>query len=105
MVQQRAAYATAPAEDVLYCPMPEDLKNVGQLAVRPESLAGLRIGFLGNLKPNCDVLLHATEDQVLKLGAAGTLYREKESCSLGAAPEILDEIAAVCQAAVVALGD
>jgi hypothetical protein len=91
--------------DALYCPVPKELENANPLAVRRESLAGLRIGFLGNLKPNCDILLHSSEEQVIRLGAAETLYREKESCSLGAPESILDEIAATCQAAVVALGD
>ena len=89
----------------LYYPIPTgDALNL-QLAKRPASIKGLKVGFLGNLKPNCDVLLHTTEGEVMKLGAAGTLYREKTSCSLGAPAEIFDEIAANCQAAVVALGD
>lgn len=89
----------------IMCPVPpEDFGGV-KLASRIGSLAGARVGFLGNLKPNCDVLLHTTEQEVMKLGAAGTLFREKASCSLGAGSEILDEIAANCKAAVVALGD
>jgi len=95
---------TAPP-GALMCPVPvEDLSGI-TLAQRGGSLQGLRIGFLGNLKPNCDVLLHTTEDEVMKLGAAGTLFREKTSCSLGASEDILNEIASTCQAAVVALGD
>ena len=89
----------------LMCPVPvEDFSGI-KLARRVPSLEGMRVGFLGNLKPNCDVLLHTTEDEVMKLGAAGTLFREKASCSLGATEEILNEIASSCQAAVVALGD
>jgi len=95
----------APPPDALYCPVPvRDLSAI-RLAQRVGTLKGLRIGFLGNLKPNCDVLLHTTEEEVMKLGAAGTLFREKASCSLGATTELLDEIASTCQAAVVALGD
>jgi hypothetical protein len=93
------------AGQTLYCPVPSGEAASVQLARRVASLEGLKIGFLGNLKPNCDVLLHTTESEVMKLGAAATYYREKESCSLGAATEILDNIAAQCQAAVVALGD
>lgn len=76
------------------------------LARRLDSLVGKRIGFLGNLKPNCDVLLHTTEDLLLtRERIAGTLYREKSSCSSGAPVPMLDEIGAQCDAAVVALGD
>jgi len=89
----------------LMCPVPEDNLGGITLAQRVGDLKGLRIGFLGNLKPNCDVLLHTTEEEVMKLGASGTLFREKASCSLGAAEDILNEIASTCQAAVVALGD
>ena len=89
----------------LYYPIPTgDALNL-QLAKRPASIKGLTFGFLGNLKPNCDVLLHTAEAEMMKLGAAGTMYREKSSCSLGAPSAIFDEIAANCQAAVVALGD
>jgi hypothetical protein len=89
----------------IMCPVPpEDFGGV-KLATRIGSLAGIQVGFLGNLKPNCDVLLHTTEEEVLKLGATSTMFREKASCSLGAGAKILDEIAANCKAAVVALGD
>jgi hypothetical protein len=96
---------TAMDDGQIMCPVPpEDFGGV-QLAPRIGSLAGVRVGFLGNLKPNCDVLLHTTEEEVMKLDAAGTLFLEKASCSLGAGSKILDEIAANCKAAVVALGD
>lgn len=89
----------------VYCPVPDDQLASQALSPRVGSLKGLRIGFLGNLKPNCDVLLHTTEELVIQAGAEATLFREKESCSLGAPAEILSEIASRCHAAVVALGD
>jgi hypothetical protein len=77
-----------------------------QFARRLSSLRGKRIGFIGNLKPNCDVLLHTTEELLLeRQGVASTVYREKSSCSSGAPVAMLDEIGATCDAAVVALGD
>lgn len=100
-----ARRAALQQSEALFHPVPAGGRQGIRLAERPASLEGLKIGFLGNLKPNCDVLLHATEEQVLKLGASATIYREKASCSLGAATGILDEIASNCQAAVVALGD
>lgn len=105
MNMDRASAAALALSQTLYCPVPAGDTASVLLAKRAASLKGLKIGFLGNLKPNCDVLLHTTEEQVMKLGVAATLYREKDSCSLGAAEAILDEIAANCQAAVVALGD
>lgn len=76
------------------------------LARRLSSLSDSRVGFLGNLKPNCDVLLHTTEDILTsRYGVTETVYREKSSCSIGAPTEMLDELASRCDAAVVALGD
>ncbi len=104
-MNQPISPATLTAGGPLMCPVPLDNLGGIKLASRVGSLKGLRIGFLGNLKPNCDVLLHTTEEEVMKLGAASTFFIEKASCSLGAGDKILDEIAANCQAAVVALGD
>ncbi|MBM3346704.1 MAG: hypothetical protein FJY55_09465 [Betaproteobacteria bacterium] len=105
MNMDRAVAAALESSHTLYCPVPAGEAASHALANRPASIRGLKIGFLGNLKPNCDVLLHTTEGEVMKLGAASTLYREKSSCSLGAELNILDEIAARCNVAVVALGD
>lgn len=105
MNMDRDGATAVEQSQTLYCPVPKGETVSIQLAQRVASLKSLKIGFLGNLKPNCDVLLHTTEGEVMKLGAAATMYREKESCSLGAPDAIFDEIAANCQAAVVALGD
>ena len=105
MNMDRTSVTVLEKDQTLYYPIPTGDALSLQLAKRPAALEGLKIGFLGNLKPNCDVLLHTTEEQVMKLGAASTLFREKDSCSLGASAAILDEIVANCQVAVVALGD
>ncbi len=89
----------------LYVPVPNTSADSVQPAKRPASFKGLRVGFLGNLKSNCDVLMHAAEEQMLMLGAESTLYREKESASLGATAALLDELAANCEVAVVGLGN
>lgn len=87
-------------------PGPPDKLIRLHLARRLPSLHGKRIGFIGNLKPNCDVLLHTTEDILTaRHGVAETVYREKSSCSSGAPTDMLDEIGSSCDAAVVALGD
>ena len=97
-------HASMPA-DALLLPIPTGLTDATTLARRPASIKGLAVGFLGNLKPNCDVLLHTLEGKALEMGAKSTMFREKTSCSLGAGDALLDEIAAHCQVAVVALGD
>lgn len=91
-----AVYRPAPIEDLIRL----------KFAPRLSSLEGRRVGFIGNLKPNCDVLLHRTEELMLsEEGVAKTVYREKSSCSSGAPVDMLDEIGSTCDAAVVALGD
>ena len=90
----------------VYRPAPTD--NVVQLspARRLDTLERKRVGFLGNLKPNCDVLLHTTAELMKeRLGVAETVYREKSNCSVGAPISMLDEVASMSDAAVVALGD
>lgn len=89
----------------IYSPEPNRQSVPSRTARRVRSLDGVQVGFLGNLKPNADVLLHATERLVLQAGAQGTVYREKSSCSLGAPTAMLDDLALRCHAAVVALGD
>jgi hypothetical protein len=90
----------------VYRPAPRDDQIRLQFAPRLDSVRGRTIGFLGNLKPNCDVLLHTTEELLLtRQGIATTVYREKSSCSSGAPVDMLDELGSTCDAAVVALGD
>ncbi|MPZ79539.1 MAG: hypothetical protein GEV28_03715 [Actinophytocola sp.] len=90
----------------VFRPVPFDDQQQLQFARRLDTLRGKRVGFIGNLKPNCDVLLHTTEDLLgARQGIAGTVYREKASCSSGAPVAMLDEIGDTCDAAVVALGD
>ena len=105
MNMDRTSVTVLEQGQTLYYPIPTGDALSLQLAKRAGTLKGLKIGFLGNLKPNCDVLLHTTEEEVMKLGAASTFFIEKASCSLGAGASILDDIAATCQVAVVALGD
>lgn len=89
----------------LLSPVPVGLGAGDTLAPRPASFKDLNIGLLGNLKPNCDVLIKTLGDKLVSMGARTTLFREKTSCSLGAGDPLLDEIARNCQVAIVALGD
>ncbi len=96
--------ATLQAQSLL-SPVPHGLGPGDALAARPASFKDLNIGLLGNLKPNCDVLLKTLGDKLTSMGARSTLFREKTSCSLGAGDVLLGEIARNCQIAIVALGD
>ncbi len=105
MKTNQGSAATPAHGEALYSPVPGGSVSDVRMAKRPASLKGLKVGFLGNLKSNCDILLEATEAQLMDLGAGGSMYREKESASLGASAELLDELAANCQVAVVGLGN
>lgn len=95
----------ALSADAILAPAPAADGKVLPLAPRPASIKGIGVGFLGNLKPNCDVLLKTMQGHMESIGASHTIFREKGSCSLSAPEEIFDEIARTCKAAVVALGD
>ena len=51
----------------VFRPVPFDDTQLLQFAPRLDTLRGKRVGFIGNLKPNCDVLLHTTEDLLEQL--------------------------------------
>lgn len=89
----------------LYSPVPQKTGNAFTLSARHEDVAGLKFGFIGNRKPNADVLLNAVAEILTAHGAAHTFFREKENYSLPAATELLDELAATCQGAFVAIAD
>lgn len=89
----------------LYTPVPPDTQGAFRLSPRRDDVAGLNFGFIGNRKPNADVLLHAVGDILNARGAANLIYKEKENYSLPAATDLIDEIAASCQGAFVAIAD
>ena len=51
----------------LFIPVPGDEHGAVTRAPRLKTLAGVKIGLLGNLKPNCDVLLHTKGATVLSV--------------------------------------
>jgi len=66
--------------------------QIGRLAPRKPSLAGLTIGVLDNSKPNADVLLHRVAELLArKTGAAGVRAWRKPGASRPA--EMIDDIA------------
>lgn len=78
----------------------------GELAARPASLKGLRLGLLDNSKPNADVLLEAVLEELREeLEPAAVIRRRKPGAGVPGPPSLLEELAAECDAVVVAVGD
>ena len=77
-----------------------------EMAVRPIDLRGRAVGFLWNSKPNGDVLFHRLE-QLLRerYEIPAALYRRKPTASIPAGPQVIEELAASVEVAVVGLGD
>ena len=76
------------------------------MAVRPADLRGKAIGFLWNSKPNGDVLFQRLEQLLReKYEIPAALYRRKPTASIPAEPQVVEEMAATVQVAVVGLGD
>lgn len=76
------------------------------LAPRVKQLAGLRLALLDNTKWNANKLLRGTRDQLAKRhGFAAVNYYRKQSFSLNAAPELIEEIAARNDIVLTAIAD
>jgi hypothetical protein len=76
------------------------------LAPRVRKLAGLRLGLLDNTKWNANKLLRGVRDQLAQRhGFAAVNYYRKQSFSLNAAPELVDEIAAHNDIVLTAIAD
>jgi hypothetical protein len=75
-------------------------------APRAKSLKGLRLGILDNTKWNANKLLRGLRDRLAEQhGFNAVNYYRKESFSLSAAPELIDEIAANNDIVVTAIAD
>ncbi len=76
------------------------------LALRPENLRGKTLGFLWNSKPNGNVLFGRLEDLLReKYEISGVMYRRKPTSSAPATEQVIDELAAAVDMAVVGLAD
>jgi hypothetical protein len=76
------------------------------LADRPESLSGLRLGLLANIKRNAEPFLAEVGHLLVKRhGVAGVLARKKPDITDTAPEEILDDLRAGCDIVVVGVGD
>ena len=76
------------------------------LAARPASLAGKRLGVLGNTKWNGNRLLRKTAARLdAEFGFAAVNYYRKESFSKAADPALIAAIAAENDIVLTAIGD
>ena len=76
------------------------------LAPRAKSLEGLRLALLDNTKWNANKLLRGVRDRLAeKHRFAAVNYYRKESFSLIARPELIDEIAANNDLVLTAIAD
>ena len=76
------------------------------LAPRVRALAGMRLALLDNTKWNANKLLRGVRDRLTqKHGFAAVNYYRKQSFSLHAASELVDEIAAHNDVVLTAIAD
>ena len=77
-----------------------------EIAARIRSLDGLRLGILDNTKWNANKLLRGVRERLAqKHGFSTVNYYRKQSFSLNAAPELIDEIAANNDIVLTAIAD
>lgn len=86
-------------------PTAQPVGLAAELAPRPASLKGKRLGLVDNTKPNAHELL----EEVLALVAdeldPSEVVRVRVPATLPASDELLDEIASSCDLVIQAVGD
>lgn len=98
---------TLPNGEVVYDPTGRVDAAERDLAPRPSSLRGLRVGVLDNSKWNAAALLRKTVEQLEESDGpfAGVTFVRKHSFSSNAAPELLQELADSSDFVLTAIGD
>jgi hypothetical protein len=87
-------------------PIGSSAVSAGTLVGRPRSLEGVTIALLDNSKPNASVLLERVGGLLAARGGARAVRAwGKPGASTGAAPAVLDEIAATARVALTASAD
>ena len=77
----------------------------GPLAARPETLTGLKLGLLDNVKVNAGAFLDRIEERLRQdFEVAGVVRRTKPTASRGMPPDILAAMSE-CHVVVNAFGD
>lgn len=86
-------------------PVPER-KLTMNMAPRLSSLEGKTIGTLWDNKPHADEFLRLVADKLAERhGIARVIHRQKTYIGSLAPKEVLDELAATCDAVIVGVGD
>lgn len=87
-------------------PTVEPVAERAERVQRPASLAGLRVGFLDNSKPNSDTFLRVIDELLReRYGIAASLHRRKPTASRVVPPETLAEMVRECDVVIPAVGD
>ncbi len=76
-----------------------------RLSPRPESFAGLVVGYLDNGKPNSDRLLDLVAARLVNEGVSSAVRARKDSIERLAEPEIIDDLVARCDVVITGVGD
>ena len=77
-----------------------------EMAIRRDGVGGVRLGFLWNSKPNGDVLFGRLEDLLReKYEVSEAIYRRKPTSSAPATQQVIEELAASVDVAIVGLAD
>ena len=83
---------------------PEDAPGTARAALA--GLAGKVVGFIDNAKPNFGVLAGDLGELLKsKYGVKQVITRRKRSASVPANPEVIDELASVCDVVITGSGD
>lgn len=91
---------------VVLDPIAEVRDVAARLRERPATLDGKRLGLLDNTKANASELLRAVEARLRsRFRLDAVLHKAKPLAAVGADPAVLDELAARCDVAIVAIGD
>ena len=87
-------------------PPPEDATPAVEFAPRPQSVGGLRIGFLDNTKPNSNRYLRLLADTLQeRFGLGAAIHRRKRDSSSPAAETLLLGLVDECDMVVNAVPD
>lgn len=90
----------------VFDPTVEPVAQPAQRAERPSSLAGLRVGFLDNSKPNSDTFLRIIDELLReRYGIATSMHRRKPTASRVVSDETLIEMIRECDVVIPAVGD
>ncbi len=77
-----------------------------EMAARQAGVGGMTLGFLWNSKPNGDVLFNRLEELLReKYEVSGAIYRRKPTSSAPATEQVIEELAATVDVAIVGLAD